>query len=202
MKNLNIVLATLAAVFLLVSGGEALYILDVHRDSAAWQQRVVADSVSRNALVDSLAHIGMEVAARDSIIATERAGRIPQQKAIARAKPFVDAALILARDSMRQDSVRLQAYEVAIASLGVELVAKTNIIASQDREIAQLEAKNLRLEDAAGLSLTRIAELEALVAAAPAVQAPKRSGNVFKVVGGFLAGVGAGAITALLIGAK
>lgn len=201
MKHLNVVLATLATVFFLIAGGEAVYIVNVHRESAAWSQTVKADSVKMTAFSDKLASTAVELAARDSVITALRASKTAPVKAAARSKVLADAAKGIARDSAMADSVRHSAYEAAIASLDVQVIAQARVITTQELEIVELEEIRDALQEQLGDAIRRVVELQDIIAAAPAVQAPKKT-SPFKVVGGFLAGAGAGILTVILLGAK
>lgn len=191
----------LATVLLLTIGAQSMYIVKVNRESAAWAQRVAADSVRADVAADSLSTLAQVVAERDSTIATLRVAKSYPKRTAARAAVIADVAKPIARDTSKADSVRLASYEAAVSALEVEVKAQAEVIGYQEREIAQLEAVRVNLEQAVQVALNRVAELEQLIADAPAVQAPKGGGvgGVLKTVGSFLAGVGVGIVAGLVL---
>ena len=193
-------IAGLATVLLLTIGAQSMYIVKVNRESAAWAERVAADSAYKNQTVDSLSKLAQVVALQDSTIATLRVAKQYPTRTAKRAGTVATVAAQMARDSAKADSVRLVAYESAVQSLEIQVKAQAEVISYQEREIEALEAKNDNLQHAVQVALNRVADLERLIEAAPAVQAPPGNGkNVFKVIGGFLAGVGVGVITGLVL---
>jgi hypothetical protein len=199
MKWPTISLATLAFALALVAGSQSMYITKIHRQSAAWQQRVAADSVQRQAFLGALAVAGGVIASYDSTVRDLRADRRVYRAIADSARGAAEQAKAEARNPARSDSTRLAAYEVAIRGLEDVVVAKTAIIESQARELDHAAAVRHQLEAVVQRSFERIAELEALVAAAPAVQAPAKGPGPFKVVVGFLAGAVTGLAAGLVL---
>jgi hypothetical protein len=187
------------ALFVAITFRQTLQLQEARVQSAVWAQRVAADSVAKQAFVDSLAKVAVNIAARDSVIATLRVAKTYPTRTAARAKVIADVAKAIAADTNKADTTRLTAYESAVAALEIQVKSQAEIIGYQEREIATLtEIRDIQTE-ALGDALRRITELQNLIEAAPAVQAKPKGPGPLKVIGGFLAGIGVGVVTGLVL---
>lgn len=199
MKTPTVIFATIAAVLLFIVGGQYMYITKVQRDSAAWSERArieLAQNALLNVAMDSIAR---RVAIQDVEIARLREDGNTYRRQANRNSVKAAGMLAEARDTSKAAQDRVKRYEGAIEAMSDQISAQVAVIGTQEREIEALETVWDQMEDALDASLARVQELEALVKAAPAVQAPEGSGGLLKKVGGFLAGVGVGVVTGLVL---